>query len=118
MNNKKLVAELEVKIESLSKKLSDFAVKFQERPMDALEWADASFESAAKVYVYKIFLHMLKRETPASIEELRAYATQRAVDGARYPSRSTSVCSNLMNQCETAAWADSLDPLCGILFDF
>lgn len=83
--------------------LADFAEKLAEDPSYALSWGMRSFEAAAERYVSLLVKSYVV--SGATYDDLKSMATKEALRGARFPERSTSVTSNLMAQCTTAAWA-------------
>jgi len=88
--------------------------------------ADSRFRAAAKLFVFNLALHAItleddtkpvatktttKGEVFDTLTHLRKYAQEEVNRRARGPSRSTSVCSNLMDQEILSAWADVIDLL-------
>lgn len=92
------------------KSCDEWSKKFAENHSYALSWSSDVFASAAKVDVSKQVLLFLDENIDKSLTEvvttLRQHAHDKAWRAARYPARSTSPTSNLMEQCEAAAWAE------------
>jgi hypothetical protein len=110
-----LAAKLESKVESDKKAIAEFAQKVLEAPGYALTWADSVFGASARVLTYNLIIKAIRSRAdhenlpPMTIAEVREYVTEQVVSKAQYPSRSTSACTNLMKECELAAWATILD---------
>jgi hypothetical protein len=84
--------------------LADFALKLLEDPTH-FRWGDSAAREAARVTVSG---HSLRALEKGGLEHLAAHAKAQALNGALYPSKSTSVLSNLMHVCTTQAWAEVL----------
>lgn len=89
-------------------------------------WLDGTFRAAARLSVFSLALHAItleddtkpvatktttKGEVFDTLTHLRKYAQDEVNRRARGPSRSTSVCSNLMDQEILSAWSDVIDML-------
>ena len=112
---------LEGDLEQANVKIAQFAEKLVKDPDYTMRWADDAFAYAASVNVLKFALNFLKGDeaikmtltTPygglRALEVLRDHAQKELIRGARFPSRSTSFCTNEMAVCALAAWTEVLD---------
>lgn len=96
-----------------NEKLAKFAKDMAKDPVGALAWADATFESAGKSRRYTELLGMLDKGTDLKFIEQHFHDV--AMRYSRMPSRSTSACSNLMEQFDAFAAADVYDTVHGVL---
>jgi len=98
-------------VASGEKELEKFAKNLQERPDYALEWGDKAFHDAAKVFVYKQVAELVAATDNLTDEQMLERLTKviqsEIVRGARFPSRSSSHCTNLMATYKLAVWADA-----------
>ena len=76
---------------------------FDNNPASAFEWAREAMEAAAKAEVLGKVLQLTLDLGP--VKALR-YATEEALRGARWPTRSTSGPANIMGEARTSAWAE------------
>lgn len=98
--------EQEWAIERLVENLAKWKAQFEEDPLYALEWSDRSFEWAAELYVRKLLrLTVEKAGLEEGLKEFKQRALEEALRSAKYPSRSTSACTNQANLCKGSAWA-------------
>lgn len=74
----------------------------------ALSSADGMFEVVSQLDVDKQVLLALTQHG-RSLEDIKKYATDQAVQGARTPGQSTSVTSTLMRLMRTKAWAQIVE---------
>jgi len=79
-------------------------------PLGDFEWAHQPMESAAKLKVVRVALLLIEKEG-FSFARVVDYATEHALNGAKWPSFSTSATSNLSKTYETAAWAQMAEDL-------
>lgn len=75
----------------------------------ALSWRSDVFMAAARVKVIDQVIAAI--QTDITRERLTATVTQSVTTRARYPSHGSSPTSNLMDQCELAAYAEILEYL-------
>lgn len=109
---KMLAKRLQSDINSGQKTVDEFREKLGENPGYALEWAHKVYRAVAQAQVAGYIKHIL--ENSEDIDELITYVTREAIRGAKYPERSTSICSNLLERDLAAAWgewAERLDEL-------
>lgn len=95
-------------------KCNQFAKSFAEDPAYALEWGNDVFKNAARLKVAKMLVLSftpLDGRPSCTIEQARETLLDRVMHKARFPAQSTSATSNLMEQFETAAYAEALDEL-------
>lgn len=92
------------------KELIKFSKNFIERPDYALEWGDQMFKDAAKMFVYKQVAELVADTNNMTDEQMLDRLTKviqnEIIRGARFPSHSSSQCTNLMATYKLAAWAD------------
>lgn len=78
-----------------------------------MNWSANAYRDAARASVCQKILtamwHRIDTDSPLTTEGLRQEAFDRVSRGARYPSRSTSVPSNLMAEERLSAWATILE---------
>lgn len=93
-------------VESGIHHLEKFAEEVKKDPMHAFQWADSSFEAAAKHSVAKQVLYMLTAGD--TIENIRDTLMVHVIQGAKYVPSSTSRSSNYIKLCQTAKQADAI----------
>lgn len=92
--------------------VASFSEELTENPHHAIYWsADTAFQSAGRILVWKQIL--AKKGTYAedgTEREIIAHFLQKSLDGmrdgARWPKRSTSSATNLIEQFVVQAWAE------------
>lgn len=108
--------------------IGKFAARLANDPAYAFEWGDAAAEAAARLRVVRTMANIAAGATDADgqlstdadgpilpgvtvegIDKALAWAKEQAMRSARYPSRSTSVMSNVMHVNMGAAWAEYAD---------
>jgi hypothetical protein len=109
------------KLEWTRRKLEDWAkldlAKFRknldENPLYAFEWADGAIRDAAR---YDVAIRLLKvwDHPEGGYEEMVDKAREQVLDGARWPSNSTSALTNLVKQEVTKAYAEFVADCFGI----
>lgn len=92
-----------------NKQIDKFREDIASDAAHALSWGDAVFQAAARVKV--INQMTAAAATGMTTERLTATVMQIMTTKARYPSHSSSQTSNLMDQCELAAYAEILEML-------
>lgn len=85
--------------------LADFAKRLAENPLYAFESSDRAITAAARRDVGLRLKQVFDHETGGP-EAAVAYAIEQAVQGARWPSHSTSAMSNFCAECKVAAYGD------------
>jgi hypothetical protein len=75
----------------------------------AFSWADSTIRSAAALKVWGKVKHDLLEG--ATMLQVQSMAQRYVMQGARNPSQSTSVCSNLVETYATSVWAEVLELL-------
>lgn len=90
-------------------KTAKFMEKFGENPAYAMSWSGDYFRHAAEFEV----AHWLKNafEAGGSLEDIKTSLVREVLRGAKYPSRSTSAVSNLMEEENLNARARLLETL-------
>jgi len=107
-----LAKRLQSDIDSGQKMVDEFREKLGEHPAYALEWAHKVYRSVAQAQVAENLKAFIEHNE--DFDELLAYVTREAIRRAKYPERSTSICSNLLDRDSAAAWgewAERLDEL-------
>lgn len=94
-------------IESANKNLKKFREDMEKDPMRAFNWADSSFESAAKQSAFSEVLFLLN--AGETMENIRETLTENVMVGAKYVPSSTSRSSNYIKMCRTAQLAEALN---------
>lgn len=89
--------------------LDRFLIRVVADPADAFEWAERPLEEAARLHVAARLRNALEQKLPFA--DIQQEVHKRVIEGARYPSRSTSAVSNLMKTNITAAWAQAWEYL-------
>lgn len=97
-----------MQLNSAELSLVEFEDRFKENPSHALDWAIGTFEAAArkKIWTFVLNIEQRDRSNEEVVSLIAAHALNEAVNGARWPQRSTEPSSNLMHQCMTQAWAN------------
>ena len=102
---KALERRINSEIKSAKEKIEKFKAELSERsPAYAFSWADGVIRAAATLDVWTQV--KLNIDEGASIRLLRDIAEQNVLHAARYPQKSTSDCSNLIEQYKLSAWAE------------
>jgi hypothetical protein len=111
-----LVAELDSKIKFVQSTLDKFRKYFDINPAHALEQSMQAFEAAGTLRLCQT----LKQEIAEAVErgesetflaQIQRHCQGKMYRGARWPTRSTSITSNLMEQCDLAAHAELYDTI-------
>jgi hypothetical protein len=90
-------------VETAQGKLARFSADLSKDAANAFRWATDAVKAAAEVKVFSIYLDLVTGRGPDVADKV---SLQEALRGARSPSRSTSPMANLVEECETAAWAE------------
>ena len=100
------IAESEVK--RAKQVLDEFREKLDADPYHALDWGTDAVEAAARFFIWNKVLAR-KGDRAASDESVvlvfAEMAEREAINGARWPPRSTAPLGNLVAECTTATWA-------------
>lgn len=113
-----LIERYRAQIENTSLKLSKHAAKLAATPVDAMRWADATFTAAAEHSVASALLVTLTADSLAALgnskllKNMQGWLLESIQNGAKYPPRSTSVSSNMIEQELLAAKAKEYEVLC------
>ena len=111
----KLLARYESDISSKEAKIKEFAEAVQKDPAYTLSWAQDVFAAAAEIKILKQVVDYLNHEVgyaaAAPVSNLIDMLTDKVINGAKYPSFSSSTTTNLISQYETAAAAMILSNL-------
>lgn len=94
-------------------RMDDFAKKFEEAPVSALQWSDSTFDAVGRWQALSVTIHLL--EKGVSLEDMHARALDDVRNGARNGERSTAVAANRMTQAELTGWAEVEEMLRGAL---
>jgi hypothetical protein len=105
---------LELRNEDNRKDLAKFQENLAVNPAYAFEWADKPIAAAAHLSVFTQVIEAIDNDTP--LDKIAKYAESQMRCAARYPSKSTSVCTNEVAQFKLAAWADVLEMIEGRLY--
>jgi len=92
------------KIDSGRHHLAQFQERFSVNPLMAFEYSDNAIRGSAEVEVGLYLINLLDNAT--TDEAFLEIMTDRALTGAQFPERSTSVTSNLAKTYVTAVWAE------------
>jgi hypothetical protein len=105
----KLLTRYESDISSREARIKEFAEDVQKDPSYTLSWAQDIFAAAAEINILKQVVDYLNHEVDyaaaAPVSNLIDMLTSKVINGAMYPSFSTSTTSNLISQYETASAA-------------
>jgi len=96
------VQNLEERIVLRQRQIAAWTETFVAQPAYALKWSSDVFDQAADLDVCQLMLVQLVSSGPEGLVE---EAQKRALQGARYPSRSTSVTANLIETEVVSAFA-------------
>lgn len=94
-------------MDSANKNLEKFREDMVKDPMRAFQWADSSFEAAAKHNACSQVLWLLT--AGETMENIRETLTENVMQGAKYVPSSTSRSSNYTKLCLTAQQAEALN---------
>ena len=72
-------------------------------PIECFRWSNKTIDAAAKAHAAAMILSITQDKGP---DAARAYATEKALEGARWPSRSSSAMANVAQEAVTAAFAE------------
>lgn len=103
----KRIARFELMIKTAQITIDKFQARFAADPHEALTWAQDTFKQVSAVRVYSEVKRAL--EKGRTKEEVVSFAQDTLRQRASSPSFSTSVTSNLVEQYETAAWAEVIE---------
>lgn len=112
--HKALERRINSEIKSAKEKIEKFKAELSERsPAYAFSWADSAMRAAAALDVW----FQLKNNIGegSNIRLIRDIAEQNVLQAARYPQKSTSDCSNLIEQYKLSAWAEVASFLSGTI---
>ena len=113
----KLLSRYESDIRSGEAKIKEFAEALQKDPSYTLSWSQDVFAAAAEIKILKQVRNYLIHEVnyaavdAAPVSNLIDMLTDKVINGAKYPSFSSSTTSNLISQYETASAAMILSNL-------
>lgn len=93
----------------LQRELDKWHAEFAKDPLYQLEWADKAYQYAAQLRVQRMLELHIKDDLAKGLEEFLERAKDEAWRGAKWPSRSTSQCTNLAKECLTSAWAEAYE---------
>jgi hypothetical protein len=100
-------------IENATANLEKFQTQFMDNPSYQLSWADDAFERAAKLAVFKqvklVTDTLTESNFRTAIDSIKSFSLENVISGAKSPVKSTSVCSHLIHEYVTAAWAKVYD---------
>lgn len=102
-NLSRMVEDGEEALTKFAAKIAAAVEKKDSDPLYDLEWADSSFDAAGKLCVARAVRYWLKEGE--SYEKIFERLTEKVLQGAEYPSRSTSQSHNLAAASKLAAWA-------------
>lgn len=109
------------KISAIKQGQAEFVKKFQEDPSHALSWSQKTFEESAELNVRELVLSSIQSQIKKgkgageALAYLTEYISKEAMRSARWPARSTSPVSNLLEGCKGQAFAMVAEELNGFL---
>jgi|GEM_PF-5783490 len=98
--------ELEVIKEYSQKKIDEFTARFKEHQVYAMTWSDSLFEAVTRKSAVEEIQEALSNG--ATLDDVEKHLTKEVLQRARFPQRSTSVSSNLVEQYLNSARAELL----------
>jgi hypothetical protein len=117
-----LTNTLEQMAKTRDRDLAKFQEKLKTDAVHAFEWADSVMASTAAGHIADHYLETLfkwradfdagtlgdkqPQTEEAAVEWIRASVTRQALQKGRYPKQSTSMCSNKMDQLQSACYAE------------
>ena len=111
----KLLSRYESDIRSGEAKIKEFAEAVQKDPAYTLSWSQDVFAAAAEIKILKqvrdYLIHEVDYAVDAPVSNLIDMLTSKVINGAMYPSFSSSITSNLISKYETASAALILNNL-------
>lgn len=94
-------------VSTKEEEIEKFNESMKSDPIYALSWGITQYVGFAKIRVMEELLRHF--EYGCTFDDWKNYAIEQALRGARYPARSTSTTSNLMEQCITEAWGKHVE---------
>jgi hypothetical protein len=111
----KLLSRYESDIRGKEEKIAKFAEAVQKDPAYTLSWSQDVFAAAAEIKILKqvrdYLIHEVDYAVDAPVSNLIDMLTSKVINGAMYPSFSSSITSNLISKYETASAALILNNL-------
>jgi hypothetical protein len=111
----KLLTRYESDISSREERIKGFAGAVQKDPAYTLSWSQDVFAAAAEIKILKqvrdYLIHEVDYAVDAPVSNLIDMLTSKVINGAMYPSFSSSITSNLISKYETASAALILNNL-------
>lgn len=117
-----LISKFEQMAKTRDRDLAKFQTKLAENPVHAFEWADGVMASTAAGHIADRYLKLLQdwqaanaagELTPSqpqtealAVDWINQSVVRQALQKGRYPKSSTSMCSNKMDQLESACYAE------------
>lgn len=107
-------------IETGRKRMAEWAERLldpERDPLNEMGWADKTFENAARVKVHETVVRWIEmgekneQDEWAILHEIFDAFTKDVMNAGKWPSRSTSVCTNLTEQEEIAAKAKFVESM-------
>jgi hypothetical protein len=108
---------IESGLRAANEELDKFAKSFADDPAHAMDWSASAFNAAAvkrvTTRVLEAIGNMINKGTSRGdiLSHLVDYSTKEILTRAKYPKKSTSATSNLLDAEMLAAWADISDIL-------
>ena len=101
---RRMISKAKVAIENYNTQQEKFIDELRENPESAMAWSISMFSSVAKYRVALVVKDYF--ESGASESDIIEYMNDQVVRMSRWPARSTSPTSNLMEQEKLAAYAE------------
>jgi hypothetical protein len=111
MDTKLMLEIVERKRKFAREELDKFAANMAKNPAYALEWSGGAFTAAGDYEVCSWILAAVDENAGVGLEKIIKQLERDVLRAARYPSRSTSPTSNLMEQEIARAKAELLETL-------
>lgn len=104
-----LKPHVEKQIAKLQAEMEKFATRFLGNPAEALEWAQDTFDNAARLEAFQRVRGQLDKGV--ALEDIIKGHMQQLKNHARAPERSTSQSSNLIERSRLAATSEIIEML-------
>jgi len=101
--------ELEIKLGGYE--IEKFKKEFDNNPGIALDWSYHLFERVALKQEAEYLLDIIRKNKKITIEKIKGYLEEDVLNGARFPSHSTSITANLWVESKLVAKAHILSKI-------
>ena len=98
-----VIDQLKIALSKSHKAIEEFRESLREDSAEAFSWGGGAITAAAQICIYEQIVSSLEKGN--SLSNVLQHANREALNVARFPPRSTSPISNLLDIEKGAAWA-------------